>query len=104
MAPTLRLLFELERPPVELLRLSIATSRRHHSNPAEATRALAGPRSEPVRLGVVTTTHALFAMKVQRKERNGVADLVAADQSSPQKLGPPISAMVLGNGARENAC
>jgi hypothetical protein len=43
-------------------------------------------------------------MKVQRKERNGVADLVAADQSSPQKLGPPISAMVLGNGARENAC
>jgi hypothetical protein len=35
----------------------------------------------PVRLGVLTTTHALFAMKVQRKVRNGVADFVAADQS-----------------------
>jgi hypothetical protein len=41
--------------------------------PEAATGAGGAERSEPVRLGSVTTTHALFAMKVQRKLRNGVA-------------------------------
>jgi hypothetical protein len=56
--------------------------------------------AEPVRLSVLTTTHALFAMKVQCKVRNGVADLVAADQSGSV----PNLSDAAGKRARENAC
>src|SRR5436305_13484660 len=43
--------------------------------------ALAGEKSEPVRLGVRNHTHALFARKVQRKLSNGVAGFAAAGSS-----------------------
>ena len=57
------------------------TARRHHPNPAEAHRRWRGERSKPIRLGVRDHTHALFAGKVQRKVRNGVADLAASASS-----------------------
>jgi hypothetical protein len=44
-----------------------ATARRHHLNPAEAQRRWRGTGASRVRLGVRITTHALFALKVQRK-------------------------------------
>ena len=50
-----------------------ATSRYHDLNPAEAYGALAGKRSEPLRLGVRAHTHALCALKLQPKLSNGVA-------------------------------
>src|SRR5262249_31579665 len=58
-----------------------ATSRRHHPNPAEAHGRWRGRRAKPSGLLSVTTTHALFARKVQRKESNGVAGLAAAVSS-----------------------
>src|SRR5205807_1884196 len=66
-----------------------ATARRHHPDPAEAHRRWRGKRSEPVRLGIRAHTHALFALKVQRKVSNGIAGL-AADGASldPQKSRP----------------
>jgi hypothetical protein len=54
-----------------------ATARRHHPNPAEAHRRWRGERSEPVRLGVRSHTHALFAREVQRKLSNGIAGFAA---------------------------
>ena len=43
-----------------------------NAKPRGGPSALAGGKSEPVRLGV-RNTHALFALKVQRKLSNGVA-------------------------------
>jgi hypothetical protein len=45
--------------------------------PAEAHRRWRGERSEPVRLGVRSHTHALFAREVQRKLSNGIAGFAA---------------------------
>src|SRR5260221_10927814 len=65
--------------------------------PREGPSALARQRSEPVWLGVRNHTHALFALKVQRKLSNGVAGFAAAGSSlDRQKIaGNPraISAM-----------
>jgi hypothetical protein len=58
-----------------------ATSRRHHLNPAEAHGRWRGRRAKPSGLLSVTTTHALLALKVQRKVSNGVAGLAAAGSS-----------------------
>src|SRR5262245_11130559 len=58
-----------------------ATSRRHHPNPAEAHGRWQGRGAKPSGLLSVTTTHALLALKVQRKVSNGVAGLAAAGSS-----------------------
>src|SRR5215813_6945620 len=58
-----------------------ATSRRHHLNPAEAHGRWRGRGAKPSGLLSVTTTHALLALKVQRKVSNGVAGLAAAGSS-----------------------
>src|SRR5262245_62495485 len=63
-----------------------ATSRRHDLNPAEAYGALAGKRSEPLRLGVRAHTHALCALKVQPKLSNGVAGFTAGGSSLDQRV------------------
>jgi hypothetical protein len=59
----------------------------HYPSPAEAHGALAGEKSEAIRLAVRGHTHALFALKVQRKVSNGVAGLAAA-RSSLEARGP----------------
>src|SRR6266446_10534130 len=58
-----------------------AIARRPPPKPRGGPSALAGERSEPVRLGVRNHTHALFALKVQRKLSNGVAGFAAAGSS-----------------------
>ena len=58
-----------------------ATSRHHHLNPAEAHGRWRGRGAKPSGLLSVTTTHALLALKVQRKVSNGVASLAAAGSS-----------------------
>src|SRR5258708_3627779 len=55
------------------------SSRRHHANPAEAYRRWRGNRSERSSSGSVTSTHALFARNVQRKESNGLLDCPPPD-------------------------
>src|SRR5467141_3095258 len=54
--------------------------------------ALARQRSEPVWLGVRDHTHALFALKVQRKLSNGVADFAAAGSSLDRQKSRAIRA------------
>jgi hypothetical protein len=71
------------------------TPRRHHPNPAEAHRRWRGERSKPIRLGIRVHTHALFAGKVQRKVRNGVADLAAAG-SSPGSASCSVTRIIFG--------
>src|SRR5207245_1807020 len=51
-----------------------ATSRRHYLNPAEAYGRWRGEKSEAIRLAARGHTHALFALKVQRKGSNGLLD------------------------------
>src|SRR5216684_546287 len=58
-----------------------AIARRPPPKPRGGPSALAGERSEPIWLGVRDHTHALFALKVQRKLSNGVAGLAAAGSS-----------------------
>src|SRR5258706_15341618 len=52
-------------------RRSGAIARRPPPKPRGGPSALAGERSEPIWLGVRDHTHALFALKVQRKLSNG---------------------------------
>jgi hypothetical protein len=69
-----------------------ATPRRHHPNPAEAHRRWRGERSEPVRLGVRSHTHALFAREVQCKLSNGI-DGSSLDRARSRPIRAPFSAM-----------
>ena len=57
------------------------TSRRHHPNPAEAHRRWRGRGASRSGSVSVITTHALFALKVQRKLSNGVAGFAAGRSS-----------------------
>src|SRR5262245_40295191 len=71
-----------------------ATSRRHHLNPAEAHGRWRGRGAKPSGLLSVTATHALLALKVQRKVSNGVAGLAAAGSSLDRpksRQSPPLS-------------
>src|SRR6266699_3725233 len=52
-----------------------ATARRHHPDPAEAIGAGGAKGASRSSLVSVITTHALFALKVQRKVSNGIAGL-----------------------------
>jgi hypothetical protein len=56
-----------------------ARSRRHYLNPAEAEGRWRGREEQAIRLAGRDTTHALLAGKVQRKVRNGVANLPPPD-------------------------
>src|SRR6266566_7449000 len=58
-----------------------ATARRHHPNPAEAIGAGGAKGASRSGLVSVITTHALFALKVQRKVSNGIAGLAAGGSS-----------------------
>src|SRR5262249_26468855 len=71
--------FALGHP--KLLSCAGATSRRHHLTPAEAHGRWRGRGANPSGLLSVTATHALLALKVQRKVSNGVAGLAAAGSS-----------------------
>src|SRR5215471_5693622 len=78
-----------------------ATSRRHHLNPAEAHGRWRGRGAKPSGLLSVTTTHALLALKVQRKVSNGIAGLAAAGSSLDQAK---IAAVPAPQRARKHPC
>src|SRR5439155_8563112 len=69
-----------------------AIARRPPPKPRGGPSALAGERSEPIWLGVRDHTHALFALKVQRKLSNGVAGFAAAGSSLDRQKSRAIRA------------
>ena len=81
-----------------------ATSRRHHPNPAEAHGALAGRGVSRSGSLSVSTTHALFARKVQRKESNGVAGLAAAASSLDRQKSRRFLLSQRSTNARKHPC
>ncbi len=68
------------------------TSRRHHPNPAEAHRRWRGRGASRSGSVSVITTHAPFALKVQRQVSNGVAGLAAAGSSLDRQKARPSRA------------
>jgi hypothetical protein len=95
------------------LRLDIKrSSRSYRRNSAAATTQTprrpfgAGGGRGASRSGSVstTTTHALFALKVQRKVSNGVAGLAAGGASLDRKKSRPIRALQRCRSMAQNAC
>jgi hypothetical protein len=67
----------------------------HHPNPAEAQWRWRGERSEPIRLSVLTTMHALFTRKVECKM--AAAEILAETAKS-------VSRSSHANGLRPRTC
>src|SRR5260370_11506140 len=84
-----------------------AIARRPPPKPRGGPSALAGERSESIWLGVRDHTHALFALKVQRKLSNGVAGFAAAGSSFDRQksraiLAPSQRCRVMTNNTRRD--